>query len=121
MNLRQESHLSVRNGCDVEKRRFPFVSLAPSDAGELDVSPGTRGQQQAHYGLGAIVNRVHSVEQRRVAIETVLVDFCPRVHIGTRFDERASGVEVPVFGCHVQQGHAFKRGERRNHSGSVLQ
>ena len=28
------------------------------------------------------------MEQRRVAIETVLVDFCPRVHIGTRFDER---------------------------------
>jgi hypothetical protein len=34
----------------------------------------------------------------------VLVEFCPRVHIGTRLDERAGSVEVAVFSCHVKQG-----------------
>ena len=35
------------------------------------------------------------MEKRRVAIETVVVDFCPRVHIGTRFDRRRAALKFP--------------------------
>ena len=59
------------------------------------------------------------MEERRLPVEAVSVDGCPRIHVGAPAYEDARRLEVPVFRRDVEERGSIQRSEGGHHRGPM--